>query len=393
LISDPQDILFKNPTFEFGFDIVNGASGYRFYARNDGLQTDWLQVAEVGQGEINILEPRATISVPSVFDSFPGADTPFANGESLEFTMVALIGGNEGPFAAPTVNVADVGCPQVEVSVDFSTGSWNNRQGDEAALVQVQIRGAGGEHLATSSVAAISFAPHFFQDAAGDPFTLDGNQMVQTQPDLDHIVLTGQIPAGADARLDVMTVDLSAVADPSGNPSCDATHKELIGAGEAQIWMWDFEQDNGGFTVDSLWEYGTAGASGPLTAYSGESMWGTDLDAVYPPTADTPLIYTLASPQVRLPDVITALAVPAWIEIAAIDLFEVLWIPTTGSPAILGSSNINSPAWSEIPLTYPLAGTVGHLEFRFTVASLAGTLNGVFLDDIVIGGIWSLPPS
>jgi subtilisin family serine protease len=77
-------------------------------------------------------------------------------------------------------------------------------------------------------------------------------------------------------------------------PEAGTYHFEIV-----EYFLWNFEPDNGGFTVTGdVWEWG-APTSGPGSAHSGEKVWATVLAGNYPASAngklETPTITLAAS--------------------------------------------------------------------------------------------------
>ena len=72
--------------------------------------------------------------------------------------------------------------------------------------------------------------------------------------------------------------------------------------------FWDFENDNGEFTANMGWAWGTDTMSG---AYSGINVWGTTLNAQYPNSVN----YQLVTPEISIPSDDAVLTFWHWMDI------------------------------------------------------------------------------
>ncbi|MCC7070557.1 MAG: carboxypeptidase regulatory-like domain-containing protein [Deltaproteobacteria bacterium] len=387
LVGDAEDLGFVSPTFTVSFDAVDDATGYRVYARNDAEQSDWLQVASAAASALNPAAPEMSFALPAAFDSVPGTHTPFGFGETVEIAVVALIGENEGPFPTATLSVADVACPTLSVT---RGGTFNNSGGSNEVALYFDVSAVGGEWLDPSTLPGVTFTDFAFPD--GDGFLFGPGDFSVEIIDRDTLRLSALLPPGESAMLDRYLVDVSAVADPSGNLACDDAYPApgMAGDGSYQsaVNAWDMEAALG-WSGQSPWERG-APTSGPGAAYEGSSVWASNLAGDYPDTAAGTAV--LSSGSLVLPTSSASVSYRIWHALGAGDTAALYWVQDGGTAQLLRQYLGSNGLWqSEAVSLSAYPAQTGHLELRLTVdgASTAGA--GVYLDAMTFQGYWYLP--
>jgi subtilisin family serine protease len=109
-----------------------------------------------------------------------------------------------------------------------------------------------------------------------------------------HGVIPGPSVVGDVYDYYMLAIDNSYGGNVSRFPSVGSYRFEIV-----EYFLWDFEPDNGGFSVaGGVWEWG-APTSGPGAAHSGTNVWATVLAGNYPSSANamltTPAITLAAS--------------------------------------------------------------------------------------------------
>lgn len=387
LVGDAEDLSFTLPSFTVGFDPVSDATGYRVYARNDAGQSDWLQVATATVTSLNPEEPEISFTLPAAFDSTPGVHTPFGFGETVQIAVVALIGANEGPFPATVLSVTDVACPTFTVT---RGGNFSNAGATEQE-VYFEISAVGGEWIDPDTAPTVAFTDYVFPE--GDGFRFTPSSFTLEIVDHDTMRLTGVLPAGENALLDRYVVDISALADPSGNVACAASAPEPGMPGDGQYVStseWDMEADLG-WSGQAPWARGTP-ADGPGAAFEGTAVWGTNLTGNYDDNVGATAV--LQSGDIVLPTTSGAVSYRRWITLGTGDLVEVYWVPNGGAAELLRQYTTanNLAAWQQDSLSLTASpGETGHFEFRLVVDGGITAAAGFYLDGVVFQGYWSLP--
>lgn len=387
LVSDPTTLPFFQPWIEVGFDPVADATGYRVYARNDRTQTDWLQITQAFTSNLDPVAPTIGFTLPSAFNSVPGVATPFGLGETVEVAVVALLGGNEGPFPAVPLDVRDEACLDLSVSV---SGVFNNTAGTAPSDVLIRVSAVGGEWLDEAAAPTVSFSNYVFPD--GDDFTFAASDFTATWTDDDTVELNGQVPAGMSAILDEYTVDLSALRDPSGNGPCEGeeTVSGLIGDSGHHTPTWSMEADDG-WSGDGEWERGAPSNVGPTDPPDGDNLWGTVLDGPYSDDAVT--TSTLSSPTLVLPSSSGQLTWYYWFE--GNETLALYWVEDGGSEWLLRNLTPNGYWGYDSVSLSSYAGQTGHFEWRFTTNGDGETVApgaGAYLDQVGLAGYWYYNP-
>ncbi|MCD6417956.1 choice-of-anchor J domain-containing protein [bacterium] len=176
-------------------------------------------------------------------------------------------------------------------------------------------------------------------------------------------------------------------------------------------YTYDFESDDGGFTVvGGGWEWGTPTA-GPPSAHSGTNCWGTDLDDYYVDYADWQLIIDVTSFSASLSSMgyygwydfedgydggnisVSTDGGFTWTILYPADGYDDVistWFgsPIAGEPAFTDASG--GWLYEEVDLTV-YAGTATHIRFRLGADESASYYYGWYVDDVVFSTL--LPPT
>ncbi|MCF7918511.1 MAG: carboxypeptidase regulatory-like domain-containing protein [Candidatus Cloacimonetes bacterium] len=164
--------------------------------------------------------------------------------------------------------------------------------------------------------------------------------------------------------------------------------------------FWDFEENNGEFSADMGWDWGTDNMAG---AFSGSNVWGTVLDAPYALNAN----YQLVTPEISIPSDDAQLTFWHWYDIETWwdggnvkislddgDTWSIIY-PEGGYP-----EEACSPENAGIPNEPAFNGNTGWTQAVFEIGEFAGetaifkfhfgsdyavTYQGWYIDDVRVG--------
>jgi len=201
----------------FMWNTLNGADGYRIYAKDNGDNTDFIRIATYLSGDY-VTGQSATVSLPSQFDYYDddGIQTPFTGGTELTFQIVAYNDAGEGTYSA-SVTVGDETSPVV---TSFNqSGTADNPDSTSTQSFTVDL--SANEYLSGAD-------PTFgFVESGGDTNYVLPNSSVSLDWDSDMMggTFTVVVPAGKDGSGDEFFI--TNLKDASENASSDTVRVTL----------------------------------------------------------------------------------------------------------------------------------------------------------------------
>ena len=201
---------WNTTSITFKWNTIDNADGYRIYAKDNGDNTDLVQVASFSaQDYVN--EQSGTVYLNSYpqFDYYDDDDiqTPFTNGTELTFEIFAYNDAGEGTFSDAVV-VKDETAPTISISQD---GSADNTTGENAEFVvdlDYQI-----EYCSSTNNPTFTFVEY---GGDSDYVLLSSTIVWVWDPDLRDGQATVTVPDGKCGAGDML---ITTVSDNSGNTS------------------------------------------------------------------------------------------------------------------------------------------------------------------------------
>ncbi len=391
-LDDPTDVEFTQSTFLLGMDPIENVDTIRFYGRNTMRSSDWVRLQENGPNDgfpQNEIPVTVQYAQRQLLKSFPGGvDTFFGRGEALEIAAAVVLAGVEGPLSTP-VQIRDGKCIDVTLTTgtdNTTTQYFDNTGGTEPKPVLIAVTAQAQEYFAEDSDAVITIENGPFSP---DNFVLDVTGMTLERVNRSTFELTGEIPADRDAQLDRITVDLSMLSDPSGNPVCQTSLEAFTpgrrGYDGVPALVWDFEANAQGWTATGAFTRGSA--DGPAGAVS--NMWATGLGAA---RADN-MTSTLRSPRFPVPSSYNLY----WYELRSLDSEDSISIVHTtedaDQPLTLSYQGAGSNGFSYYYVYNLVPNTIGQIEIQYEAGVPTGgagtsTAVGYRLDDVRFTGLW-----
>jgi len=205
---------WNTTSITFKWNTVGNADGYRIYAKDNGDNTDLVQVASLStQDYMTVQSGTVDLNSNPQFDYYgdDGIQTPFTNGTELTFDIFAYNDAGEGTSSDALV-VKDETAPIISISQD---GSADNTTGENAGFVvdlDNQI-----EYCSPTNNPTFIFVEH-----GGDPdFVPPPSALVWVwDSDLRDGQATVIVPDGKNGAGDML---IATVTDNSGNTSASKT--------------------------------------------------------------------------------------------------------------------------------------------------------------------------
>ncbi len=196
----------------------------------------------------------------------------------------------------------------------------------------------------------------------------------------ENMIVRVEVPSDA-GQYDSDEIEVNAVSQNRSSVSASSTLNTTTPL--ETTFFDDTENGKGYWTRDGSWELGVP-SSGPSSAFSGDSCWGTNLNGYYPNYAYDSLL----SPEIYLPDEGTSwLYVEMWYSLESGYDYGRLQIRENGASSwtTLSSYNGNSGGW--VQKGFDLSGYSGKIvQIRFLLDSDSYvTYPGWYLDNIYIG--------
>ncbi|MBU8933976.1 MAG: hypothetical protein KOO62_08200 [candidate division Zixibacteria bacterium] len=198
----------------FRWSNLDGATGYYIYARDNGLNTDFVQVADVVHADYLQFQ-QAWVTLPTQFDSdlSDAIQTPFCNSTAIEFSIRAYNNFGMGPFFTPYVSLSDSTPPVFEMVHTY--GDADNIPGTEFIDDSISLDRTL-EYCQTTSNPVFSFI-----EAGGDENYVLPASSVNWTWNSDYRNDNGafiRVPAGVCGAGDLLVVT---IRDNSGNAAYD----------------------------------------------------------------------------------------------------------------------------------------------------------------------------
>ncbi|MDP8210894.1 MAG: carboxypeptidase regulatory-like domain-containing protein, partial [Candidatus Stygibacter australis] len=288
LSSTPNTMMFINTT---GLGSMNG---YAYdTSTGDGLEGVDINVFESGVRLHTVTDANGYYNFPGLFEGdYEATATKFAYSEDIQtFTIVA----------------------DEATNVEFNLTPVDN--------VTVSGRVVGSDYpnigLANGTVTLSGMGVHEGITDADGEFSIDGVYSSNTYELViiveGYDIFIGEAVIGA-GNTDLGDLIVNEIAIPPydmfATVNGDDTEAELIwhspSGGAANFW--DFESDDGEFTANMGWAWGTDNMAG---AYSGDNVWGTTLNAQYPNSVS----YQLVTPELSIPTDDAVLTFWHWMDI------------------------------------------------------------------------------
>lgn len=212
---DPAPVAWNAKSFNLAFDLpATPPQGYRVFARNNQLQTQW---AVVFEGLVSRFgRPQVRVTLPDAFDTFPSDDafSAVGFGTIVEFAIQPFNGKNDGAFPDDPDNfasLADTACPRISVA---SSNTTDNIFGTDPIRAKYLLSSAGGEPIADDPAPVFTFATG---PSSTDTTLLRRASMQLRRVRADQFEVSFAVPVGESGAGDAVTVDVSGVTDTSGN--------------------------------------------------------------------------------------------------------------------------------------------------------------------------------
>ncbi|MCF7912971.1 MAG: carboxypeptidase regulatory-like domain-containing protein [Candidatus Cloacimonetes bacterium] len=376
LSSNPNTMMFINTTG------LGSMAGYAYdTSTGDGLAGVDINVIESGLRLHTVTDANGHYSFPGLFEGdYEATATKFAYSEDIQtFTVVA----------------------DETTNLDFNLTPVDN--------VTVSGRVVGSDYpnigLANATVTLSGMGVHEGITDANGEFSIDGvyssntYELVVIVEGYDIFIGEAVIGVG-NTDLGDITVNEIAIApyDMFATVNVDDTEAELIwhspAGGAANFW--DFEADDGEFTANTGWAWGTDSMAG---AYSGDNVWGTILNGEYPNSAS----FELVTPEINIPTDDAVLTFWHWVDIESswdggnIKISTdggsswTLITPVGGYPGtavgLAGEACFNgyTQTWSMV--TFEIGAYQGEeVMFKFHFGSDSSiTYQGWYIDDVYVG--------
>ena len=205
---------WNTTSITFMWNTIGNADGYKIYAKDNGDNTDLVQVASFNAQDY-VTDQSGTVYFSSYpqFDYYDddGIQTPFTNDTEITLQIVAYNDAGEGTFSDAVV-VKDETAPMISISQD---GSADNITGENAEFVldlDYQI-----EYCSSPNNPIFTFVEY-----GGDPdYVLPSSAIVwEWDPNLRDGQATVTVPDGKCGAGDML---ITAITDNSGNVSAADT--------------------------------------------------------------------------------------------------------------------------------------------------------------------------
>ena len=288
LNSAPNTMMFINITG------LGSMTGYAYdTSTGDGLEGVDINVFESGVRLHTVTDANGYYNFPGLFEGdYEATATKFAYSEDIQtFTIVA----------------------DEATTIEFNLTPVDN--------VTVSGRVVGSDYpnigLANATVTLSGMGVHEGITDADGEFSIDGVYALNTYELVviveGYDIFIGEAVIGV-ANTDLGDLIVNEIAIPPydmfATVNGDDTEAELTwhspSGGSANFW--DFESDDGEFTANMGWAWGTDNMAG---AYSGDNVWGTTLNAQYPNSAS----YQLVTPELTIPTDDAVLTFWHWMDI------------------------------------------------------------------------------
>lgn len=201
---------YNRTTFSLTWAMVDGASGYQIWVRDNFGNPAWVRVTTASQS----FSPSANITLPGSFDyfSWDGYTTPFLWGTDVEFAVVAVNAAGEAPLpdTATPVSRSDLVAPTTTLSL---SGFLDNRGNSSSRTVT--LTAPFSEFMDTDVAPAVPLAVPL----ASITYTYVWSADART---LTYSIV---IPAGVNGA---GTYTVAGWKDTSGNTMTSASVTELI---------------------------------------------------------------------------------------------------------------------------------------------------------------------
>jgi immune inhibitor InhA-like protein/carboxypeptidase family protein/type IX secretion system substrate protein len=288
LNSVPNTMMFLNTTG------LGSMAGYAYdTATGAGLAGVDINVFEFGMRLHTITDANGHYSFPGLFEGdYEATATKFAYSEDIQtFTIVADETSN----------------------IDFNLTPVDN--------ITVSGRVVGSDYpnigLADAEVTLSGMGIHEGITDADGEFSIEGvyssntYELVVIVEGYDVFIGEAVIGVGNTDLGDIIVNEIAiAPYDMFATVNVEDTEAELIwhapSGGAANFW--DFEADDGEFVANTGWGWGTDSMAG---AYSGDNVWGTELNAQYPVSAS----FELVTPEINIPTDDAVLTFWHWLDI------------------------------------------------------------------------------